>query len=536
MPRSVILLLVLAAAGIIAGVTLTRHANTVTMNPTVTATAPRATTAPVVAPAPTPPTAPDLSGAASAMSSLAPEAPATADAASTQDPSQVKVLKDQVAYLEQQVQALQKENSQLLDKLSSITRKPGTPMPESGAMTSPPCEQPTRMPTKEEPDFVGIGIDLVKLRGIQDIPIPTVTVPRAEVEKHIAKWLSTQAAPDHGTRQGRALAALGAIPEPVDTMALKASFLTHQIGGWYDPSEQTMFLAQQEEGGINPTDRENALALSYGYLLKHFGPTLYPSGAKITTLDARLSRDCLISGDAALVRFLHALQDPAKGGGGGVGEDPDDPSRAVPIPNFLRELELLPFQVGFDFMQSMHSIGGWEQVNATYKRPPIAGAEALDPQVYLNETPFALQPIEFTDVKIGSADPLWQDTMGPMATVVMLKQRVPEPIATDTATGWANDKLLIYAADGKPRDHAVWQTLCRSSDAADALFSAMRQWLQGKYKTAKAPANTPANAFQLENEDRFIHLQRTNGGKGVLLIDAADSAFAQSAIAKFGMQ
>lgn len=526
MPRSVILLLVLAVAGIIAGVTLSRqHAEAVTMK----------------MPTPAPPqkqakpsAAPDLAGAASAMSVLAPDSPSTGDNGDAQPASQVKVLQDQVSYLQQQVQALQKENSQLLDKLASITRKPGATVPEA-AMPPPPCEPSARMPTKEEPDFVGIGIELVKLRGIQDIPIPTVTVPRSEVEKHIASWLGTQVTADHGTRQGRALAALGVIPEPVDTVALKAAFLSHQIGGWYDPAEQTMFLARQEEGGINPTNRENALALSYGYLLKHFGPTLYPSGTKIATLDSRLSRDCLISGDAALVRFLHALQDPSKGGGGGVGEDPDDPSRTVPIPNFLRELELLPFQVGFDFMQSMHSIGGWEQVNATYKRPPIAGAEALDPQVYLNETPFALQPIEFADVKIGSAEPSWQDTMGPMATVIMLKQRVPEAIATDTAVGWANDKLLIYAAEGKPRDHAVWQTVCRSSDAADALFSAIRQWLQGKYKTAKAPAKAaPANAFQLENEDRFVHLQRTNNGKGVLLIDAADTAFAQSAIAKFG--
>ncbi len=41
--------------------------------------------------------------------------------------------------------------------------------------------------------------------------------------------------------------------------------------------------------------------------------------------------------------------------------------------------------MGFDFMQSMHSIGGWEQVNATYDRLPTASAEILDPQLYLAE-------------------------------------------------------------------------------------------------------------------------------------------------------
>jgi hypothetical protein len=115
----------------------------------------------------------------------------------------------------------------------------------------------------------------------------------------------------------------------------------------------------------------------------------------------------------------------------------------------------------------------------------------------------------------------------------MLKQRVPAPIASDTAPGWVNDKLLAYDAGDKPRGHVVWQTLWRDSDAADAFFSATRQWLQGRYKDGKPPAQAPAGVFQLETDERFTHLQRTHGGKGVVLIDAADGAFAKEAAAKF---
>jgi hypothetical protein len=386
----------------------------------------------------------------------------------------------------------------------------------------------------DEPDFVGIGIELLKMRGIQDIPIPTVTVPRAEVEKRIVAWLATQVTADHGRLQGRALADLGVIPEPVDTIALKAAFLSYQIGGWYDPAEQTLFLARQDEGGIvNDANKENALALGYGSLLKRFGPALYPKNQKLTTLDARMSRDCLIAGDAALLRFLHALQNPKTGGGGGVGEDPEDPSRGVPIPNFLRELELLPFAVGFDFMQAMHSIGEWEQVNATYQRPPVAGVEVLDARVYLSEVPFKPRAIELPDVVVNGVTPFWQDTLGPMATVVMLKQRVAEAIAADVAPGWVNDRLIAYDAEGKPRGHVVWQTLWRDTDAADGFFSAARQWLQGRYKNAAPPAQaSPSGVFTLESGDRFVQLQRTHGGKGVILVDAADARFAKGAILK----
>lgn len=518
MPRSVVLFFVLAAAGIIAGVTLSHRA------PVTVSETPRSSVEAMAAP--------DLTGAASGLSALTGDGTVTKGVTASRT-SQTKIFQDQISYLEQQVEALQKENAGLRKRLGAVEGFPNAAAPAFTPMPAAPCD-PSSVPPKEVPDFVGIGFELVKLRGIKDVPLSTITVPRAEVEKRIAAWLATQVSPDHGRLQGRALAALGVIPEPVDTMALKAEFLSHQIGGWYDPDEQTLFLAAPAGDAVSEGEpKENALALSYGTLLKRFGPTLYPKHGNISTLDARMSRDCLLSGDATLLRFLHAVQDPKHGGGGGVGEDPDDPSRTVPIPNFLREVELLPFMVGFDFMQAMHSIGDWEQVNAAYQRPPVAGVEVLDAGVYLSEAPFTLRPIEMPDATVNGAVPFWQDTLGPMATTVLLKQRVPEAIAVETAPGWMNDRLLAYAADSKPRGHVVWQTLWRDTDAADGFFSAARQWLQGRYKDAKSPAQVPAGIFQLENGERFIQLQRIHNGTGVILVDAADASFVKSAILKF---
>jgi hypothetical protein len=433
---------------------------------------------------------------------------------------QTRILESQVEYLQDQVTALQKENSQLIDKLASLNGKMEAPM------LTPPCSPPNPAGDGDAPDFVGIGIELVKTRSLQDIPIPTVIVGRAEIEKRIAAWIATQYGPDHGKLQGRALAAIGVIPDPVDTLALKAAFLSYQIGAWYDQTDKTLYLTEM------PDEKENALALSYGYLFKHFSPTLYPPQSKPMTLDARLARDSLLAGDATLTRFLHSIQNPAKGGGGGVGEDPDDPSRAVPIPSFLRELELLPFGIGFDFAQALHSIGEWEQVNAAYQRPPVTGVEVLDPRIYLQETPFKLEPLEWKDIQISGKAPIWDDTLGPLATVMLLKQFVPEAIAGDTLPGWRNDRLLTYAAEDGKRDHAVWQTLWSDSDAADAFFSAMRTRFLNKYKGSTPSPKAPEGLFQLETAGRHITMQRSHQGRGVLVIDAADPAFTKSATAK----
>lgn len=511
MSRSAALLLVLIVLGAGAGLMLHRVPGP---GPSLAESAPAAPTAP-----------PDLSVAASSMALLSPGADPAAFKPDAGSP-QIKLLQDQISYLQDQVQALHKENSQLIDKLASLTGKPGP------AMQAAPCDPGQPATSGDGPDFVGVGIELVKERQIQDIPIVAVEVDRERVEQLITKWFTTQFPPEQGRLQGRALAALGAIPDPVDTIALKAAFLSHQIGGWYEEADQTLYIARSEGGMEGVARKENALALGYGYLFKRYGQKLFPPRAGASTLDARLSRDCLMAGDAALTRFLHSLKNPLKGGGGGVGEDPDDPSRAVPIPNFLRELELIPFSAGFDFMQALHSVGEWEQVNAAYERPPIATAEVLDPQVYLGETAFAMQPIEFADTKINGAAPLWQDTLGPVATVLMLKQRVPAPIASDTAPGWANDRLLTYPAAGKASDHAVWQTVWRDSNAADAFFSALRQWLQGRYKGATEPAGAPVGVFRLQTSERSVQLQRTHRGSGVLLVDAADAEFLKAAVAK----
>lgn len=430
---------------------------------------------------------------------------------------EVKTLQSQVTYLQEQVDILRKENSTLLDKLASLTG--------SNPTLTPPCSPDMKATSSgEAPDFVGIGIELVKTREIQDIPLPTLTVGRAEVESRIAAWLTKQFPPSYGKQFGRALAAVGAVPEPIDAIALKAAFLSHQIGGWFDQESQTLLIAE------HASERENALALAYGYLFKHFGKAVFPPEAKPLTLDQRLARESLLAGDATLTRFLHALRHPDKGGGGGVGEDPDDPSRAVPIPNFLRELELLPFGMGLDFMQAMHSIGGWEQVDATYDRLPTASAEILDPQLYLAEEPFRPLALRLPETKIAGAAPVWEDTMGPLGMVLLLKQHVAEPIAASTAPGWANDMWLTYSAgEGAKRDHAVWQTLWKDSNGADAFFSAMRTGLLSRYKGATPSTKAAKDVFQLDGPERFVIMKRTHNGQGVLFIDAATEAFARAA-------
>ncbi len=427
-------------------------------------------------------------------------------------PGEIALLQKQVEYMQDQVSALEKENVRLADQLAKArTGKPDV------VTESPP------LPDEADPDFNGIAIELLKTRGLQALPMNSKIVEHKDVAGLMTQWLSDRFPKDYGKRQGRALAALGAIPEPVDTIALRAAFWSHQIGAWYNEQDEILYFTPSSDAS-----KENALGLAFAQIFRENGAQLFPKDRGVNSTDTWLANMSLLAGDAAFTRLLHSLAHPKTGGGGGVSEDPDDPSRSLAIPNFLREMELAPFGVGLDFVRGLHDGAKFDQVDAVYSRPPVCCLEVLEPEVYLADTQFQPAAINWDDVKVNGLAPLWDDRLGAIALVLYLKQQVPQPIAADTAPGWRGDRLLVYPADGKSRDHVAWQTMWKDSNAADAFFSAMRQNLLNRYKGVEAAKNAPDGVFKLNGPERFVILTRTHEGRGVFYADAADAVFAEA--------
>jgi hypothetical protein len=382
----------------------------------------------------------------------------------------------------------------------------------------------------ESPDFVGIAVELVRARELQSLPLSPVVLPREEVSRRIARWLALQFPGDYGVREGRALAALGAIPQAVDTIALRGAFWSHQIGAWCEGGAETLVLAERPE---EVEGKENALGLAFGQLFQEHGADLFRPDEAPLDSDGWLARFGLIAGDAAFTRLRHALAHPRTGGGGGAGEDPDDPSRAIPLPAFLRERDLAAFGVGLDFVSSLHSLGKYDQVNAAYGRPPVASIELLEPSLYLAGRQFQRESFDPADLTVGGVAPYWNDTFGAISLVLLLKQRLPQPVAAEAVNGWRGDRLLAYAAAGRPRDHVAWETFWKDGNAADGFFSAMRQALLGRGGSERLDAAAPHGVFKIDGPDRFVVLTRTRSGRGVFYADAADAAFAAALWKKF---
>jgi len=430
---------------------------------------------------------------------------------------QITLLEGQVEYLQGQVGALQDENAQLLQKLGTLGMKGVAKM------------DPVPAPTDEPPDFVGLGLDLMKFRQIKALPIPTTGASQAEVEKAILAWLRQQQPEDEGPRFALALTALGWIEKPVDPLPLQARVLALQLGGWYDTASGTLLVIDDKpEPGKPSPDRP--MAVSFGQLFREFGSTLFPPPGKTPlSTDERLARLSLITGDAALTRFLYSIQNPIPQSPTDLpAEDPDHPLNQVPMPVYLKELSLFPFARGFEFAQSLHSAGEFAQLNAGYSRPPVSCGEVIEPERFLDANRLPPAQIELPSTEIAGEKPYWDDRLGRFATFTALRAYNSDEEAGQGTRGWKGDRLLAYAAPDHPRDHAVWQTLLLTQEDAAAFFKAMRSCLTQRYD-AKPTIDEPGKVT-LEAHGRHLRLTMNRDGQGVLLIDAATPAFAETAL------
>lgn len=429
--------------------------------------------------------------------------------------SQIKLLEGQVEYLEGQVRVLREENSALLEQLGRLGMKDG------GGKMSPGGAG------EVEPDFVGMGLDLVKLRELEALPTAALPVPGEVIEEKIMKWLRARQPGDRGERQGRALHALGLIPEAVDPLPLRAALLLKQLGAWYDMEEGTLLLDEVMLAGGGESFRE-VLGLSLAQVLREYGAVLFPEeGKAVLTFDEQLAREAVLAGDAGLTRFLFSLRRPEVQNRDELPpEDPDHPFNAVPIPQFLRQTHFFPFTEGFDFMQGLHGAGGFAQMNAAYSRPPKNTAEVLDGEVYLAGRTPLIEKLAMEPVAVGGEIPFWDDVLGKYAILTALKAWNDPERAGLGAQGWVADRLLTYPAKGEgQRGHAVWQTLWQEGDWAEAYFRAMAECLRQRYKVPLTGKEQGIISF--EAQGRYVTLLRNRGGAGVLLVDAGEGELAK---------
>jgi hypothetical protein len=267
--------------------------------------------------------------------------------------------------------------------------------------------------------------------------------------------------------------------------------LTEQAAGYYDPKQQTFFIAdwlpELVQKPVMAHELVHALQDQHYNLQKNFD--LVKDQA-----DLSLAHKALIEGDATAVMLVYLLEPLGltienlpdmgtllQGSTSLLGDQFQVYTRA---PLILRQQLLFPYVQGLAFVKAALAQGGWPGMQRVYQHPPVSTQQILHPETYFTETP--VLPHEVTlQVPEGALGTIWKklkrDVLGEFLLSVVLQQFLPEEEARQSVTGWRGDRYELFEQQDSGRLLLVCVTTWDTPAAATAFFQSYHKLLALKY-------------------------------------------------------
>ena len=267
--------------------------------------------------------------------------------------------------------------------------------------------------------------------------------------------------------------------------------LTEQAAGYYDPKQQTFFIAdwlpQLVQKPVMAHELVHALQDQHYNLQKNFD--LVKDQA-----DLSLARKALIEGDAMAVMLVYLLEPlgltmedlPDMGallqGSASLLWDQFQVYTRAPL--ILRQQLLFPYVHGLAFVKAALAHGGWPGLQRVYQHPPVSTQQIMHPETYFAETP--VLPNEVTlHIPEGALSPAWtklkRDVLGEFFLSVILQQFLPEEEAQQSAAGWRGDRYELFEQHDSGRLLLVCVTVWNTPAEAATFFQSYHKLLALKY-------------------------------------------------------
>lgn len=278
----------------------------------------------------------------------------------------------------------------------------------------------------------------------------------------IREHVDREIPPDVIRGQGEVLVALGLVPPDFDYLAGTFRLLESQLAGFYEPSDEAMYLA--DDLGDRATEATLAHELVHALQDQYYalGPKLaYRDDAN----DAESAVQGLAEGDAT-----SAMMDVLLAEAGRKATDvPDrvftvevEASIAVApetakIPRVLRSSLVAPYVDGVLFVHALRRRGGWAAVDAAWRSPPETTEQLLHLDKYdAHERPVALPEPPPPDREAWKV--AYDDVFGEQGLRIALEDWVPKRTAAVAAAGWAGDRatLVRRGPEGSPTYALLW--------------------------------------------------------------------------------
>jgi hypothetical protein len=252
----------------------------------------------------------------------------------------------------------------------------------------------------------------------------------------------------------RVLSAFGLLEPGFDLYNFYTDLLSEQIAGFYDDKTKEMYVIQGE--GFQGPERLT-YAHEYTHALQDHAYDIenglrYNNDICKTESERCAAVQALLEGDASLLEIewlsnFATAQDRVE-----IQQFYNNYQSPVydSAPDFLKEDFVFPYTKGQDFVDHLHSAGGWSTVNNAYGNPPLSTEQILHPERYPDDKPIDVPVPDLASTLGEGWKEIDRNEMGEWYTYLILAHgldinaRVDDSQAQEASTGWGGDTYVVY--------------------------------------------------------------------------------------------
>lgn len=283
--------------------------------------------------------------------------------------------------------------------------------------------------------------------------VPGVLLGRAELIARVKDHVSRELPPEAIRDEGLALQLFGFLPTRFDYEAAEYQLLEDQLAGYYEPADQTMYMAS--DLGEDEATATLAHELVHALQDQHWdleARSKYQAGEG----DRSEAVSALAEGDATSAMFDVMIARALPGTRRSAAEIPDDvfvqqirrgmsQGPGADAPRIMRSSLAAPYIYGTLFVNALRRRGGWPEVNRAWDAAPTTTEQILHLDKWdAHELALPVGAPRFATLGRGwvVAD---EDSEGELGARLAFEEWMDPALAAEASSGWGGDRGVLVS-------------------------------------------------------------------------------------------
>jgi hypothetical protein len=335
-------------------------------------------------------------------------------------------------------------------------------------------------------------------------PIKVDVLGREELFRHLKTQIDKEIKPEQIVGEKALYVRWGMLAPDFDYGAFLLDLYTEQVGGFYDPETQMLYLV--EGAPLARLDMEVLIAheLTHALQDQHYQLRDFMGDSSD---DQTLARQALVEGDAVVTSIEYVQQRMQQrpmfwdtmASLMNVFRMQGSFAKLKQAPGFVKSFLLFPYEEGQTFVSSLRASRDWDDFVAIYKQPPSSTEHILHPATFL-----AADHPQTLTLKLPQPGyhKLLSGVLGEMTLQLLFRHHLPLSEARQAARGWKGDYYEILERQG----HTVLQLLTAWDSPADAqeFCQAYRQVIQLRYPGLAAQVDGANERYTLKTGEHLL--------------------------------